>query len=326
MKRIVVVTFIVFFLTACSSGTYDKAMEQGKLGLADGNYDKALASFELAHDEKPKDQDAADYKKISEQLVDMTKLIEEEQWRQAEGKAQVLISQYELPTSLENKLKDIVAELKNKQSVILDMESRLQKIQEMADSGKVEEPANELDTLKQLPEWKDVATQFSEQLSRIEDSISTSERKRREIEAEKKRIEQEKNEQQAAAKKKEQLSANLQNHYLQKLYAIKDGLSDLDYLYKNGVTSEMMEATDETYTRWDNALNEIYSVLKKQLSDSEMESLRVKQRSWMKERDQEAEEAAAEFGEGTAGPLTYMSVMAQKTEERCYELVEQYMK
>lgn len=112
------------------------------------------------------------------------------------------------------------------------------------------------------------------------------------------------------------------NEYLQKLNNIDQGLVDLDYLYKNGITSEMMEAESERYKRWDDALNEIYGVLKNQLSNDEMNNLRKEQRQWIINRDITAEAESLEFKGGTMESIQYISTQARLTKERCFELVQ----
>ena len=58
-----------------------------------------------------------------------------------------------------------------------------------------------------------------------------------------------------------------------------------------------------------------------------MSSLRNEQRQWIIDRDNTAEKAGKDCCEGgSMEPVTIVSVMAQLTKERCYELVEKYMK
>ncbi|MEK5071442.1 lysozyme inhibitor LprI family protein [Sporosarcina sp. FSL K6-1508] len=135
-----------------------------------------------------------------------------------------------------------------------------------------------------------------------------------------------KKKQQVAAEKKRQTPSGKRDKYFQKLHQIEASLSDLEYLTKDGVTSELIEAESERYERWDDALNEIYGVLKTQLSESEMNALRKKQRAWIAYRDRTANAEGAKFAGGSAEPLAYIGTMATLTEERCYELVEEYMR
>ena len=144
--------------------------------------------------------------------------------------------------------------------------------------------------------------------------------------AEQERVQAEKKKQQVVAEKKRQTPSGKRDKYFQKLHQIEASLSDLDYLIKDGVTSDLIEAESERYERWDDALNEIYGVLKTQLSESEMNALREKQRSWIAYRDRTANAERVKFEGGSAAPLAYLGTMATLTEERCYELVEGYMR
>ena len=115
----------------------------------------------------------------------------------------------------------------------------------------------------------------------------------------------------------------------------KESLKE-EYLHKLNDTkkeTEKLEATDSsTYALkkvendrwdiWDELLNEIYSVLKEQLSPEEVDQLREEQRNWMKYRDDRALEASLKYKGGTQEHLEYVAVLANLTEERCYELVQ----
>lgn len=77
---------------------------------------------------------------------------------------------------------------------------------------------------------------------------------------------------------------------------------------------------------WDELLNETYGFLKEQLSPKEMDQLREEQQNWIKYRDDSALEASLKFKGGTQEHLEYVAVLANLTEERCYELVANYKK
>lgn len=114
--------------------------------------------------------------------------------------------------------------------------------------------------------------------------------------------------------------------YLKQLNDIENSLSDLNKQYENGTQTEMHEAKSELLSKWDSALNEIYGVLKKQLSADEMSNLKEEQRNWIKQRDQKAKEESSVFAGGTMEATQYLSTQVQLTKERCYELVQKYMK
>lgn len=140
-------------------------------------------------------------------------------------------------------------------------------------------------------------------------------------------IKNQKKSEELEAKIKAQAEANASNkeEYIQKLNNIEKGLADLENLY-DGPTSEMVEAALETHKRWDNALNDIYGVLKKQLPANEMSLLKEKQIKWIKYRDDTAKTDSLQYRGGTLEPLEYRLSLANTTKERCYELVEIYMK
>ncbi|NFG24372.1 DUF1311 domain-containing protein [Clostridium botulinum] len=113
--------------------------------------------------------------------------------------------------------------------------------------------------------------------------------------------------------------------YKNKLDAIELGMKDLDDL-KGGSTLEMKSAAKEEYERWDRALNEIYGVLQKQLSSDDMNKLKDEEIKWIAARDEQAKKDSLQYKGGTAETLIYGMSLGQSTKERCYELVEKYMK
>lgn len=113
--------------------------------------------------------------------------------------------------------------------------------------------------------------------------------------------------------------------YKQKLDDIQSGLSDLES-YKSGSTGDMKYAANEEYLRWDDALNGIYDVLRNNLDPSEMDKLQQEEEAWIEAKEEEASKAAKEFEDGTAEALAYATSLAESTKNRCYELVDRYMK
>ena len=93
-----------------------------------------------------------------------------------------------------------------------------------------------------------------------------------------------------------------------------------------GTTLEMRQAAGERFKQWDAALNEIYNVLKGQLSPSDMKKLQSEEIQWLSNRDSKAKKESLEMEGGTLEPLIYTSSLQDTTRKRCYELVEKYMK
>ncbi|GAA0440819.1 hypothetical protein GCM10008983_17380 [Lentibacillus halophilus] len=77
---------------------------------------------------------------------------------------------------------------------------------------------------------------------------------------------------------------------------------------------------------WDDHLNDIYDTLEKQLSTEQMDQLRQEQREWISNRNEQAKEASLKYEGGTQEQLEYVTVQANITKDRCFELVEDYMK
>ncbi|WP_334074237.1 MULTISPECIES: lysozyme inhibitor LprI family protein [Paenibacillus] len=130
----------------------------------------------------------------------------------------------------------------------------------------------------------------------------------------------------AEAGKKPGVQKMTQADALEMLDEIEKGLSELDQLNEEGTTASMTQAADETYKRWDTALNEIYGELKNQLTESAMKDLKEEQRKWITERDEAAAKAAEEFEGGTMEALQLAATKAEITKKRCYELAENFMK
>ncbi|WP_404458480.1 lysozyme inhibitor LprI family protein [Sutcliffiella horikoshii] len=126
------------------------------------------------------------------------------------------------------------------------------------------------------------------------------------------------------AEVKEEASTSLKEKYLHQLDDTKKEAEELEPT--DSSTYALKKVENDRWELWDELLNEIYGVLKEQLSAEEMDQLREEQRNWIKFRDDSALEASHKFKGGTQEHLEYVAVLANLTEERCYELVANYMK
>lgn len=114
--------------------------------------------------------------------------------------------------------------------------------------------------------------------------------------------------------------------YLTKLNTKKREMDELRNNPEDDSTYAMKKVEGKRYKAWDDLLNEIYGVLQKQLSSEEMEQLKQEQREWIENRDSKAKEASLKYEGGTMEQLEYVAVLADLTEERCFALVEGYMR
>src|SRR5699024_6299527 len=90
----------------------------------------------------------------------------------------------------------------------------------------------------------------------------------------------------------------------------------------DGATNAELEDIQQAqYKSYDNVLNDIYKDLQGQLSDEKMQQLKEEQTEWIKERDAYAKKRSAKYSGGSMESLTYVTAQAEKTKERCYELI-----
>ncbi|MBC8061081.1 MAG: DUF1311 domain-containing protein [Clostridiaceae bacterium] len=127
---------------------------------------------------------------------------------------------------------------------------------------------------------------------------------------------------------KMKINASKQN-YINKLDNIESKILSSQE-YKNaetGVTRSMVILTDKEYNEWDGALNEIYNLLKQQLSSDEVEKLDKEEAQWITQKENKAKKSEEPQGIGSQlGNIAYKASLAHTTQSRCYELVYRYMK
>ena len=119
-------------------------------------------------------------------------------------------------------------------------------------------------------------------------------------------------------------ASGLKEEYLQKLHDTKEETDAMEPIDDTTVALKKVEG--DRYDIWDGLLNEIYAVLEEQLPAEEMDQLREEQREWIAHRDASTKEASLKYEGGTMEQLEYVAVANKLTEERCFELVEGYMK
>lgn len=128
------------------------------------------------------------------------------------------------------------------------------------------------------------------------------------------------------AKESSSTTAGNKKIYKDKLDKIQEGIKkDLESSY-NGPNQTAIAAAREEYGRWDKALNEIYNELKKELPKNDMSKLEQEEKNWISAKEEKAKKASEEMKGGTGEQLLYNGSLAATTKERCYELVEKYMK
>ncbi|MGM0840173.1 MAG: lysozyme inhibitor LprI family protein [Bacillota bacterium] len=92
-----------------------------------------------------------------------------------------------------------------------------------------------------------------------------------------------------------------------------------------GVTNAMKNYYGVSYERYDDALNEIYSLLKKELSPEVMKELKAEQVKWIEQKEEKAEKERLKYEGGTFENVAWYISLYESTKDRCYELVNEYM-
>ena len=81
---------------------------------------------------------------------------------------------------------------------------------------------------------------------------------------------------------------------------------------------------DSELKLWDNELNLIYNAIKDDLDDGEAADLVEEERTWIRERDRKAVDAAKASAGGSLESVEYTASLADSTRDRAYELLDRY--
>ena len=92
-----------------------------------------------------------------------------------------------------------------------------------------------------------------------------------------------------------------------------------------GVTNAMKSYYGRSYEMYDKELNEIYALLKENLSPEIMNELKTEQMKWIEQKEKTAEEERLKYNGGTFENVALYISLYESTKERCYELVNEYM-
>lgn len=268
MRKIIALLIISALLTtACSKNddtSIDKYLEQGKIALANEEYDKALKFFNLAKEEKS-------YNKEVNSL-----------WTQTNNIIEAIESKEDGHYSVAIQLCETIEDIDSETNIVKDFAKKLKE--------------------------ECIQLMNGDKVSDDNEPVEDDEPKEYDTDSE-----------------TEQVSTK--KYYLDLLSSIQ---SEVNKLEKNddytGTTAGMVSLGSISYEKWDDALNKIYGELKNQLSQNEMETLKVAQRSWVKYRDEQAQMAADEYKGGSLSSVEYAFTLANLTKERCYELINKYMR
>ncbi len=319
-KRQLIITIIIAIIILIVGGTTffiyqgeskNKGIEKAKQFIEQRQYDKALASFELVLDEDSGNIEAREGKDMLDKYIEAEKNVKDCDFKKAEEEIKELPSSYTNYSSFKSdvdKLKEKIEEgLKANTSTAND----INKLRTLIDNKKYDEAkklVNKLNNEKLTEEQKNTVKDLNARLS-AEIKISSQSN--------------EANNDSNSNKSQSNSTALSKEKYLGELNNIQ---RKADNVYVGDTDPEMREAIGYIYTLWDNELNRIYQDLKNNLPKDQFKKLEKEEVQWIKEKKRIAQKEADQYKGGTLAPLTYTSTEAEETKNRCYELVNNYMK
>lgn len=196
MKKILAAFLTILLLAGCGNETYDKAMEQGKLAVAKGEYDKALGLFELALDEKPKDKEAKSKYDILVALSNVEEAVKNEKWDEALLKGNKLLKEKDLASSLKKEVEQYIQTAEAGKKKLQLVTEKIEKIKTLVNEKNYVEAQKLINELKQDQILKEVDQRYSEEVGNIELAVNEEIKKQKAAEEavakEKARVEAEK--------------------------------------------------------------------------------------------------------------------------------------
>ena len=102
----------------------------------------------------------------------------------------------------------------------------------------------------------------------------------------------------------------------------RNRLGEIENTIQNLENSGSANTTDAM--REDAELNQIYQAIMAVLPDEETDTLRGRERRWIRERDTAAKQAAERYKGGTMENVEYTASLANSTRDRAYELLDLY--
>lgn len=114
-------------------------------------------------------------------------------------------------------------------------------------------------------------------------------------------------------------SGSKKSHYIQKANEIE---SHAEQLARSASSQADLNAVAyETFSEWDELLNDVYQYLKSTLPTSEFEALKKDEAAWINKKEAAMEEERQVWSGGSAETMSVFGVATQYTQERCYYLI-----
>ena len=304
------------------NNSQNKGIEKANELIKEREYDKALASFELVLDDNSKNQDAVKGKEMLEDYMNANKKFNDGDLEEANKLLSNIPSEY----SNYKELKEDVDSLKDKINKAIDDNKEIDKsidnIRDLINRNEYNKAKKAIDSLqnKNLDEnqkktLEDLKGRVDSELEKSDENSSSSNK-----ENSNNLNSNNSNTNNSSTSKSDMALARIK--YLNRLNDIQN---QIDSMEPGDTTAEMNENADAAYKAWDGALNDIYQYLKANLPSDEFKPLEKEEIQWIKQKEENAKQAADKYRGGTAATSVYLGSLGDDTKNRCYELVNEYM-
>lgn len=304
------------------NNTQNKGIQKANELIKEREYDKALASFELVLDDHSNNQDAIKGKEMLEDYINADKKFNDGDLEEANKLLSNMPSEY----SNYKELKEDVDSLKDKINKAIDDNKEIDKsidnIRDLINKNEYNKAKKAIDSLqnKNLDEnqkktLEDLKGRVDSELEKSDENSSSSNK-----ENSNNLNSNNSNTNNSSTSKSDMALARIK--YLNRLNDIQN---QIDSMEPGDTTAEMNENADAAYKAWDGALNDIYQYLKANLPSDEFKPLEKEEIQWIKQKEENAKQAADKYRGGTAATSVYLGSLGDDTKNRCYELVNEYM-
>lgn len=146
MKKLlsIILTLLVFTAVGCGNSMEKKAMDQAKLALANKEYDKASASFQLVLDENSKNDEARKTKEIIDTYLNAKKSIDSNNLEEANTTISSIDGEYS-NYSIKDDVDSLKTDIENKVSLRDKAQNCITKVQSLINEKKYDEAKAMLD-------------------------------------------------------------------------------------------------------------------------------------------------------------------------------------
>lgn len=151
MKKIKVITIgllLVISMVGCGNKIVDRAIEQGNLFMSKKEYDKALASFQIAIDEGSKDESITKIVQIIETYNKSVTLFEQGNSEEAKNSIEEINQDY-INYSIKDDIDNLKIEIEEKYSLTQEINEEFNQLEEFASAKNYDEAENIIKNLNE---------------------------------------------------------------------------------------------------------------------------------------------------------------------------------